>query len=377
MESFRSYNAGRISRPRARAAVVAGAIALTLALAAGRSSAANSSGGADPVLAVVGSHRITQSEVDAQVIENFSSNQRYDLRKRALDSIVDKYLVDAAAKKAHLTPAEYVERGIHPKGSQVTEADAKKYYDGHKAGLDAQTGGKPFDQIKLALIAAMQRHYDLERRTALLAKLRADNHVKMMIEAPREQVASSGHPWTGGKDAPVTIVEFSDFQCPYCRAAEPAVKQIRAKYGDRVKLVYMDFPLGMHPHAMDAAVAGRCAAAQDKFWQFHDAMFADQKKLDPASLKQTAAKLGLDTKKFDACFDGKQVVPGIRADQAEGERLGVSGTPTFFINGRQMVGLESPQSLSEVIDDELARAGGAEKPAAAHPAAHAPQAAAQ
>ena len=376
MKSYRPFGAGHKRRPVGSGIVACFAIALGVALAAAPA-VASSKRGADPVLAIVGGQRITQSEVDAHVIDEISASQRYDLRKRALDSMVDKYVVDAAAKKAHLAPSEYLDRAIHPKGSRVTAAEARKYYDGHKAGLDAQTGGKPFARIESALIAAMQRHADDERRAALLAKLRMEYHVKMMFEAPREQVSIAGNPWTGGKHAPVTIVEFSDFQCPFCRAAEPTIKQMREKYGDRVKLVYMDFPLGMHPHALDAAIAGRCAGEQNKFWQFHDAMFADQKKLDPAALKQTAGKLGLDTKKFDACFDGKQVVPGIRADQAEGERLGVNGTPTFFINGIQMVGVKSPQAMSVVIDKELARAGGAEKAAAAHPAKRPVQAAAQ
>lgn len=376
MKSYRPFGADHMRRLVGRGTIAFFAIALGFALAAAPA-VASSNRGADPVLAIVGGQRITQSEVDARVIDEISASQRYDLRKRALDSMVDKYVVDAAAKKAHLTPSEYLDRAIHPTGSQVTAAEARKYYDGHKAGLDAQTGGKPFEQIKPALVAAMQRHADDERREALLAKLRTDYHVKMMFEAPREQVSIAGNPWTGGKDAPVTIVEFSDFQCPFCRAAEPTIKQMREKYGDRVKLVYLDFPLEMHPHALDAAIAGRCAGEQNKFWQFHDAMFADQKKLDPAALKQTAGKLGLDTKKFDACFDGKQVVPGIRADQAEGERLGVNGTPTFFINGIQMVGVKSPQAMSVVIDKELARAGGAEKAAAANPAKRPVQAAAQ
>ncbi len=339
-------------------------------MAAAPAAAANASRGADPVLATIDGHRITQSEVDARVIDEISSNQRYELRKRALDSMIDKYLIDHAAKKAHMTSAAYLDAQIHPKGSTVTAADARKYYDAHKAGLDAQTGHKPYEQIQAPLISALQRHYDQQRRDALMDKLRADNHVKMALEAPREQVASAGHPWSGGKDAPVTIVEFSDFQCPFCRAAEPTLTAIRTKYGDRIKFVYMDFPLGMHAHALDAAVAGRCAAEQNKFWQFHDAMFADQGKLDPASLQQTAAKLGLDAKKFDSCFKQRKVVAGVRADQAEGERLGVTGTPTFFINGRQMVGVESQASMAAMIDEELARAGGGEKTASTAPSAH-------
>lgn len=322
--------------------------------------------GANPVVATIGDHQITQREMDAAVVQGISKSQLYDLRKQALDKLVDGYLIEDAAKKANLTPDAYLARELHGKGGQVTEADARKYYDAHKAGIDAQTGGHPFNDIKGLLINAMQRHDDRERRTALVAKLRADQHVKVMLETPRVTVVSTGHPWTGGKDAPVTIVEFSDFQCPYCRAAEPTLKQIRTKYGDKIKLVYMDFPLGMHPHAMDAAVAGRCAADQDKFWQFHDAIFANQSKLDPASLKAAAAKVGLDATKFNGCFDAKPGVAGIKSDQAEGERLGVTGTPTFFVNGREMVGAESAQGFSNVIDDELSRATGSQTQANAH-----------
>lgn len=320
----------------------------------------------NPVVATVGDRQITQNELDAAVLKSISKSQLYDLRKQTLDHMVEADLIDAAARKANLTPDAYLARELHGKGTQVSEADAKKYYDAHKAGIDAQTGGRSFNDIKGLLISAMQRHDDRERREALVTKLRADAHVKVALEAPRVTVASAGHPWTGGKDAPVTIVEFSDFQCPYCRSAEPVLKQIRAKYGDKVKLVYMDFPLGMHPHAMDAAVAGRCAADQNKFWELHDAMFSDQTKLDAAGLKASAAKAGLDAKKFNACFDAKPGAAGIKADQAQGERLGVSGTPTFFVNGREMVGMESAKGFSDVIDDELSRAKGPQTQANAH-----------
>ena len=321
---------------------------------------------ANPVVATIGDHQITQHEMDAAVLQGISKSQLYDRRKQALDKLVDGYVIEAAAKKANLTPEAYLARELHAKNGQVTEADARKYYDAHKAGIDSQTGGHPFSEIKGLLVNALQRHGERERHDALIAKLRADEQVKVMLEAPRVNVVSAGHPWTGGKDAAVTIVEFSDFQCPYCRAAEPALKQIRVKYGDKVKLVYMDFPLGMHQHAMDAAVAGRCAADQDKFWQFHDAIFADQSKLDAASLKADAAKVGVDTKKFNVCFAAKPGVAGINADQAEGQRLGVSGTPTFFVNGREMVGAGTDKGFSDVIDDELSHAKGSQAQANAH-----------
>jgi thiol-disulfide isomerase/thioredoxin len=293
---------------------------------------ARASGQNSQTAAIIGGHAITVQELDARVMANIPKSQLYNLRKQALDQIIDQSVIDAAAKKANLTTADYLKTEL--KVTPVTEADAKKYYDEHKAGIDAQTNNKPFDQIKTPLMNAMQAHEEHLQRDALLEKLRDQDDVKVFLKPPRSAIASAGHPWTGGENAAVTVVEFSDFQCPYCRAAEPTVKAIRAKYGDKVKFVYMDFPLGMHAHALDAANAAQCAGDQGKFWQYHDALFADQTKLDQPDLKATAAKLGLDTKKFDACFDSQSKVPGIRQEQAEGGAAGVSATPTFFVNGR-------------------------------------------
>jgi protein-disulfide isomerase len=309
--------------------------------------ASSGGGGPDTVLATVGNYRVTQGEVDRKV-----AAQLYDLRKQALDEIIDDYLVQRAAKKAGLKPDEYLDRQI----PRVTDHEAEQYYTQHKAQIDAQTGDHSFDQIKSRLIAALQHQRDQEGRDQLIQKLRAENHVSVLMEAPRVSVASAGHPSRGTASAPVTIVEFSDFQCPFCRAAEGSLKEVRQKYGDQVRLVYMDFPLGFHPHAMDAARAARCAADQDKFWPFHDELFLDQKKLDPNDLKQTAAKIGLDGNKFDSCFATAEHDAGIRKDMAEGNSLGVTGTPTFFINGREMVGAQPPVKFNEVIDEELARA---------------------
>ncbi|HUN57188.1 MAG TPA: thioredoxin domain-containing protein [Candidatus Binataceae bacterium] len=345
-----------------RSAIV---IAVTvIGLAGATPATARSTGGDDgQTAALVGGHKITVQELDTQVLANIPKSQLYNLRKQALDQMIDKSVVDAAAKKANLTPDNYLKTEL--KVTPVTEADAKKYYEAHKAGIDAQTNNKPFDQIKTPLMNALQNHQEHLEREAFLEKLRDQENVKVLLKPPRSAIASAGHPWTGGENATVTVVEFSDFQCPYCRAAEPTVKAIRDKYGDKVKFVYMDFPLGMHQHAMDAANAAQCASDQGKFWQYHDALFADQTKLDAADLKATAAKLGLDTKKFDTCFDSQSKVPGIRAEQAEGGAAGVSATPTFFVNGREIEGAEAMPVFQDMIDGELADAGHPAKMASA------------
>jgi protein-disulfide isomerase len=316
--------------------------------------AAADTSGEDTVFATVGSHRITQQQVDDQVMRNVSPSQLYDLRKRALDKLIDDYLVEQAAKKAGLTADQYLAKETAQ--PQVTDAEARKFYDDHRAAIDQQIHGQSFDQIKGRIILALEHQGARQSDEALITKLRAESGVKEMLEPPRVSVASAGHPWAGGKDASVTVVEFSDFQCPYCRAAETSVKQLQAKYGDKIKLVYLDFPLGFHEHAMDAARAAQCAAAQNKFWPYHDALFADQSKLAPADLKATAARVGLDSQQFNACFDKGTPDDVIRSSQAQGQSLGVTGTPTFFINGRMLTGAQPLDKFSAIIDDELASA---------------------
>jgi protein-disulfide isomerase len=371
LHHFEHHHARRVGRSRRAIFFTALAAGIFIAVGAtvGREGRIASALGAvpnpDPVLATVGNHQITEQQVDQEILKRIlrsvDSSKLYEWRKDAVNGMVDQYLIDKAAKKAGLPPDQYVAHEINADNSnKVTEADARKYYDGHKAQIQAQTT-RPFDQIKGELIAALQRQQNTERREQLMAKLKAEEPVKIMLVEPRVKVESEGHPSTGGKDAPVTIVEFSDFQCPFCRAAENSLKAVKDRYGDKVRLVYLDFPLGMHAHAMDAARAGRCAGEQGKFWQFHDIMFADQSKLTPADLKADAKNLGLDTKAFDTCFDSNKYDAEIHKDMSQGTTLGVTATPTFYINGRQVLGAQPPDRFDEVIDEELAQQKGSNK----------------
>jgi protein-disulfide isomerase len=321
------------------------------------------SGSNDTVVATVGNHRITEAELDAKIKPEMAAleSKIYDLKHQALESMVDSYLIEQAAKKAKMTVPEYLSKEISGKADKVTEADARKYYDQRKG-----PNTPAFDKIKDRLIAALQNQSDQEQRQKVLASLRKTEPTKILIKAPRVEVATAGHPSIGPANAPVTIVEFSDFQCPFCKRAEPTLKEIRQKYGDNVRLVYMDYPLPMHSHALDAAKAARCAGEQGKFWPFHDALFADQAKESPGDLKATAKSLGLNTSKFDTCFDQAKSEAGVRADLEQGKALGIDGTPAFFINGRMLVGAQPASSFDQIIDEELASKGVGTKQAKAN-----------
>ena len=302
------------------------------------------------VIATIGSHPITQQEVDSHLKAQLTSieSQLYDLRRRAIQAMADDYLIDQAAKKADLSVSDYLKREVSDKAPIPSNADAKKFYDSHKSQIT-----EPYDKVKAQLIGFLVQQADSDQRAKLLDSLRAGQTLKINLKPPRFQVASAGHAELGPKDAPVTIVEFGDFQCPYCKKSEDSIKAVRTKYGDKVRLVYMDFPLSFHPNALPAAEASRCAGDQGKFWPFHDALFEAQPNIAPTDLKAAAAKLGLDKGQFDACLDQHKYENAVRADQAQGASLGVEGTPAFFINGRPLSGSQPASEFEQIIDEEL------------------------
>jgi protein-disulfide isomerase len=310
------------------------------------------------VVATVGDHKISEKDLDAKVkpqldqmhamlekrVDQLIADKTFDLRRQTLESMTDDYLVQQAADRDKLSVPDYLKKEYSGKNA-VTDAQAKAFYEKNKGQSTA-----PYDQIKPQLLQMMNRQ-------ALLERLRKNQPVKILLEPKRVVVDSSGHPALGSKDAPVTIVEFTDFQCPFCKATEATLKQLHDKYGDKIRVVHMDFPLPFHSHALDAAKAARCANEQGKFWPFHDALFADQSKLAPADLKATAKTLGMNSTKFNTCFDSAKYDSQIKADQAVGEKVGVDGTPAFFIDGRPLTGAQPAPKFEELINDELANGG--------------------
>ena len=319
------------------------------------------------VVATVGDHKISEKDLDAKVkpqleqmramlekrVDQLIEDKKFDLRRQTLESMTDDYLLQQAAQRDKLSVDEYIKKESTGKDG-VTDAAAKKFYDDNKGN----GGAPPYDQIKPRILEMLNRQ-------ALLERLRKGEPVKILLEPQRVVVNSSGHPALGPKDAPVTIVEFTDLQCPFCGKTESTLKELRSKYGDKIRLVHMDYPLPFHAHALDAAKAAHCANEQGKFWPYRDALFANQSKLAPADLKATAKTLGLNTTEFDACFASTKYDSQIKADQAAGEKVGVDGTPAFFIDGRPLTGAQPTPKFEEIIDDELAT-GGSTKQASAN-----------
>jgi protein-disulfide isomerase len=263
-------------------------------------------------------------------------------------------LITEAAKSSGMSLDAYEESQVSTLVKPVTDADVVAFY---QANLN-QMQGRPLE----AMAPAINRYLADERRTAArqawLADLRSKGpDVRVMIDAPRHEIAlAATDPSTGAASAPITVVEFSDFQCPYCRQIAPTLKQVRDKYGDKVRIVWKDFPLTqIHPQAFKAGEAGHCAAEQGKFWEYHDRLFANQQALQPTDLKKHAADLGLDSAKFDACLDSSKYGDRVREGVAQGSRLGVNSTPTMYINGRLVSGAQPYDVIAAVIEEELSR----------------------
>jgi protein-disulfide isomerase len=180
---------------------------------------------------------------------------------------------------------------------------------------------------------------------------------KIFMEPERTQIVTAGHPARGPATAPVTIVEFSDFECPYCGGLFPTLKAVEKNYPNQVRIVFRQFPLRkMHPRAQKAAEAALCASEQGHFWEMHDSLFGHQENLSDDALKARAVALNINAAAFNACLDSGKEVAAVDKDLAEGADAGVTGTPTMFINGRKVVGNQPYAAIRAVIEDEIQRA---------------------
>jgi protein-disulfide isomerase len=310
------------------------------------------------IVAKIDGEAITQGELEDSVkgrLQMADAEYRervHDLKSDALDQMIDDRLVQRKAKAAGLTSDALLEREVVQKVQVPTETELRAIYQQAK---DSGRELPPFDEIK-GEIARFIKDKKLEQATqAYREKLRAEAKVENLLAAvdlPRVEVAADG-PTRGPAGAPVTIIEFSDYQCPYCGRAEPTVKRLLEAYPGKVRIVYRDFPLPGHEDAPKAAEAARCAADQGKFWEMHDKLFENQRALEIGNLKAYARAAGADGTKFDACLDGGTKTKEVEASFRAGNEVGVHSTPTFFINGRPLSGALPFETFQQVVDNEL------------------------
>jgi len=266
-----------------------------------------------------------------------------------VNELIDNRVLDLEAAEKN-TSHEALMASVKPKA--VTETDQRAFYEAEQADL-----GQSFEQLAPKIKEFMEGQALQEAQFDYLEALRKKYDANIAWDPMRETVEAVG-PQLGPRSAPVTIVEFSDFQCPFCRRLAPTLRELARRYPSQVHLVFRNMPLTSIHHAAErAAKAGACAAAQGKFWEMHDLMFAEQSSLSPDALKEKAHRLKLDSKVFDQCLDSDATLKSVQIDEAAAERLGLTSTPSSFVNGRFIAGSLPLYRWQEVINDELKRKG--------------------
>jgi protein-disulfide isomerase len=304
------------------------------------------------MLAAVNGQSITAGDVEDALrpLVLRVQEQLYQLRQGELNLRINDTLLQQEAQRRRVTPAALLSAEIKARGRQVTEDDARKFYEENRARVSGD-----FAQVKAQIIEYLQSLEDRQVETAFAAELRRAASVQVFLTAPEPPVftiAADDQPVKGDASAPVTVVEFTDFQCPSCAATQPVVARLLKEYAGKVRLVVRDFPLDKHADAFKAAEAAEAARAQGKYWEFAALLFQHQSALSVEKLKEYAARLGLDRKRFDAALDAGRFTDKVQRDLEDGRRLGVGGTPTLFVNGRRVTE-NSYESLKAAIEAAL------------------------
>ena len=340
--------------------LVGTAVVLAAACQPARTSSASGPQKLDPKAPVarMASGTITSGELDELVkaelrkMETDYQERVYETRRSALESLVVKRIVGEKAKAEGVTAEEYAQREVMKKVPEPTDEEIRSLYDRAVAGGEKLP---PLDKVKPEIARFIKQQKAREVAMAWYDELKKEAKVEILLpayEPPKVEVAALG-PSKGPSGAPVTIVEFSDFECPYCVKAEQTVKDLLDAYPGKIRLVYRDFPLPIHKDAPKAAEASHCAEDQGKYWEMHAKLFASDGKLAVTDLKGYAREVGLDGPRFDRCLESGEKAKVVESHRKAGDEAGVSGTPAFFINGRLISGAQPLDAFRAIVDKEL------------------------
>jgi protein-disulfide isomerase len=312
-------------------------------------------GSAGEVLASVNGKSITSAQVEKSIAADLAKleQQIYDLKKAKLDGLIEEQLIASEAARRGVSVDALLEAEVNSKQSKVTDEEVAVFYGANQAKLQKDLNAWR-DQIRTFL--NLQKA--TERRQVFVDQLRQQGKVEVLLKGPpifRAEIPVGTAFTRGPAGAPVTLVEYGDFHCPFCKRVQPTITAVLAKYGTKIRMVYKDFPLdNLHPQARAAAEAARCAGEQGKFWEFHDKIYAGDADATAPTMQSYAQQVGLDAAKFEACRSTRKYQSQVQADGVEGTKLGVSGTPGFFINGRFLSGAQPLEAFTKIIDEELA-----------------------
>ena len=317
---------------------------------------------ADEPLAVVDGVAITSEEVEKPIAPQLSKleEQIYNLKRQRVEALINEKLLAKEATKRGVSVPALLDAEVTARVGLVTEQEIETVFQENRAQFKGEESN-----LREQIRSHLQNQKLTAKREEFLKSLRSQAKVVVNLKPPpvfRVAVPVDGAPFKGPTKAPVTIVEFSDFHCPFCRRVIPTLAQLESQYGEKIKLVFRDFPIeSLHPGATKAHEAARCANEQGKFWPYHDKLFAGPSTSSPELFKGLAKDVGLDTVAFETCLGSGKYEAAIKQDIEDGTRAGVSGTPAFFINGRLISGAQPLEAFARVIEDELARVATAQK----------------
>ncbi len=303
-------------------------------------------------LLTVASFSLEETELERLRCQVEADQSHAEVLQTFLRQLVHERLLDLEAARTGMT-GQAILASVYESVPPIKDAAVEAFYKENQSRIPYALGAVA-GQIRDFLRQQAEQQAEAE----FLGVLEQRFAVDYRLEPFRVEIAADGFATLGPQDAPVTIVEFSDFECPFCARVQPALQRAKREYGDRLRLVYRHYPLAnIHANAQKAAEASLCAGEQGLFWEMHDLMFAEQAALSVPDLKDKAGRIGLDRAAFDACLDSGRHDETVRDDIRAAAAAGVSGTPALFVNGRPLTGAAPFETIAATIDDELERLG--------------------
>jgi len=305
------------------------------------------------VVARVGGANLTYADLEkSQGGKLLQAQYQYYLNERkALEDLIDNQVLADEARRRNITLDQLLDTVVYKDVKDPTEDQLEVYYE----GLDTK---EPYSAVRNDVLQHIRELRHAKARAAFVDNLRQQAQINILLMPPTADVNIAKAYTNGSPDAQVTMVEFADYECPYCQKVNPQIQQMKKEYGDKLTIVFKDFPLPMHHSSEKAAEAARCAGEQGKFWQYHDVLFYS-KQLDVDALKEHARVINLDAERFDTCLDSGSQAAAVKKDLEEAESLGLTGTPSFFVNGHFFSGVVDYGTLKDMVNQQLNAANAA------------------
>jgi protein-disulfide isomerase len=317
---------------------------------------AASKNGDKEVIAEVGGDAITQKQLESSLRQRLYDLERqmYQLKRQRLDQIIMETVLRKEAARKKITPQQLVNDQVLSKEAPVTDQDVEQYLQANPARRSEWRGTEEDLESRVKTFLTQERDY--AKVVEYAKSLESKYHVSILLKEPSPPFLSfktdGGHAM-GPRDAPVKVIEFSDYECPACRSAHQTVKAIRDMYKGKLRWVFRDFPLKIHKEAEIAAEAAQCAADQNKFWEYQDILYSSKDPLTADTLEGYAGQLGLSTDQFKQCLESHKYKAKIQKEVEEAQAAGIDRTPSFIVNGNLMMGAPPLERFKQGIDAEL------------------------